>query len=76
MVLGFAKVFATNKNININLKEAKGTFTVKILDVNGIIFDEFTAVGGEQRIVPNPINGVVFVKLYNNEKSKTFKLLN
>jgi len=76
LVLGFAKVFATNKNININLKEAKGTFTVKILDVNGIIFDEFTAVGGEQRIVPNPINGVVFVKLYNNEKSKTFKLLN
>lgn len=76
LAMGFVNVFKTNNNINIDLLSAKGNFTVKIFDINGIVFDEFTAVGGEQRIVPNPIKGVVFVQLYNNEKTKTFKLLN
>ena len=69
-------IIENTNNINIDLLSAKGNFTVKIFDINGIVFDEFTAVGGEQRIVPNPIKGVVFVQLYNNEKTKTFKLLN
>jgi len=76
LAMGFVNIFKTNDNINIDLTSAKGNFTIKIFDVNGIVFDEFTAVGGEQRIVSNPTKGVVFVKIYNNEKSKTFKLLN
>lgn len=74
--LDFANVYVSAKGINIDLKGLKGNFNVKIFDVNGVNFDEFTAVGGEQRIVPNPTKGVVFLKLYNNEKTKTFKLLN
>ena len=76
LVFGFVKVFNANKSIIIDLKLATGNFNIKIFDINGIVFDAFTAVGGEQRIVPNPTNGVLFIQLYNNEKTKTFKLLN
>ena len=76
LVFGFVNVFNSNNSIIIDLKSTKGNFNVKIFDINGIVFDAFTAVGGEQRIVPNPTNGVLFIQLYNNEKTKTFKLLN
>ncbi len=76
LALDFANVFATTNGINIDLKGLKGDFEVKIIDINGVVLNEFTAVGGEQRIVPNLTKGVVFLKLYNNEKTKTFKLLN
>jgi hypothetical protein len=74
--LNFANVHTIANDINIDLKGLKGNFKIKIFDINGVVLNEFTAVGGEQRIVPNPSKGVVFLKLYNKEKTKTFKLLN
>jgi len=74
--LNFANIYVTAKGINIDLKGIEGSFAASILDVNGVVLDEFTALGGEQKTVPIKIKGVVFLKLYNNEKTKTFKLLN
>ncbi|MFZ4581801.1 MAG: T9SS type A sorting domain-containing protein [Paludibacter sp.] len=74
--LNLAKVYVSNKGVNIDLKDVKGDFSIQIFDVNGSVISQFTAQGGEQRIVELPAKGMVFLKLYTNDKSKTFKLLN
>lgn len=75
-VLDFANVYSLNHQIYIDLNATKGDFKIKILDIKGMLIKELTAVGGEQLTVSYPTKGVVFVQLYSNEKSKTFKLLN
>lgn len=74
--LNFAKVYVAANTVHVDLKDVKGNFVLKLQDVNGIVIDEFTAVGGEQRAIPITTKGVLFLKLYNNEKTRTFKLLN
>ena len=74
--LNLAKVYVSNKEVNIDLKDVKGEFSIQLIDVNGSIISQFTATGGEQRIVALPTKGMLFLKIYTNDKSKTFKLLN
>jgi hypothetical protein len=75
-VLNLAKVYVSNKGVNIDLKDVKGEFSIQLIDVNGSVISQFTATGGEQRIVALPSKGMMFLKIYTNDKSKTFKLLN
>lgn len=74
--LNMVNVYQTSKGAMVDLKGATGEFQVQIFDVSGSVIAEFSAAGGEQRVVPISSKGILFFKLYSNDKSRTFKLLN
>ena len=70
------QVYIENKHAKINLKDVKGEFIIRVFDAKGTEIYTSTATGGEQKTIPVYSNPVVIIKIFNNDKYKSFKLLN
>lgn len=74
--LDIVEVYSENKNAIIDLRDVEGEFYIKLFDSKGSEIFATNAVGGELKSIPLKSNPVVIIKIFNKEKSKSFKLLN
>jgi hypothetical protein len=70
------QVYAENKNALVDLRDVEGEFYIKVFDSKGSEIFSTTGVGGELKTIPMKSNPMVIIKIFNNEKNKSFKLLN